>query len=69
MKLLTGVRVPRLLDTFVGDQYVEITDRRAGSKVFVFCCISFTQYLVRVLSVFDADLMQIAMPRAGSKGF
>ena len=67
--LLTGVRVLRDFGLLLKLFGHETADRRAGFKDFGSCDISFRQHLMRVLSIFDACMIQIAIPRAGFKDF
>ena len=63
------MRVLRVFDVFLKARGHDFADRRAGFKDFGSCDISFGQHLVRVLSIVDVCMIQIAIPRAGFKVF
>ena len=63
------MRVLRFFGLLLEVRGHEIAERRVGFKVVGFCDVPFKQYLVRVARNFDVGLMQIVMPRAGSKDF
>ena len=63
------MRVLRDFGLFLKPRGRETADRRAGFKDFGSCDISFWQHLMRVVRIFDVCMIQIAIPRAGSKVF